>query len=180
MLSGKAGKTRAVLLRSDGHRFTLRREKSVAQLRKGSNSWSSRRLSVWLSSGLLSPSLLACLHDFVHVRRWPNLENIAIRQRRMLRHELYSMIHVPRLKHENAAQLFLGFRIGTIGSCHFAVLPIQGQGGFRRLKRFSTSPVSVGAKMVVVFKTCIEHGVLLALSHAIKFAFIEVSQPSRR
>jgi hypothetical protein len=30
----------------------------------------------------------------------------------MLRHELYSMIHVPRLKDENAAELFLGFRIG--------------------------------------------------------------------
>src|SRR5216684_5822492 len=60
--------------------------------------------------------------------------------------------------------------------CHFAVLPIQGQGGFRRLKRFSTSPVPVGAKMVVVFKAFVEHGVLLALSHAIKFAFIVVSQ----
>jgi len=35
--------------------------------------------------------------------------NVAIRQRRMLRHELYSMIHVPRLKDENAAELFLGF-----------------------------------------------------------------------
>jgi hypothetical protein len=101
---------------------------------------------------VLSSLLLTCLHDFVHVPRWPNLENVAIRQRRMLRHELYSMIHVPRLKDENAAELFLGFRLGTVSSCHFAVLPIQGQGGFLRLKRFSTSPVPVGAKMVVVFK----------------------------
>jgi len=68
----------------------------------------------------------------------------------MLRHEVYSMIHVPRLKDENAAELFLGFRIGTVRRCDFAVLPIQGQGGFRRLKRFSTSPMPVGAKMVVV------------------------------
>jgi hypothetical protein len=30
--------------------------------------------------------------------------------------------------------------------------------------------------MVVVFKAYVEHGVLLALSHAIKFAFIVVSQ----
>jgi hypothetical protein len=36
--------------------------------------------------------------------------------------------------------------------------------------------VPVGAKMVVVFKAYVEHGVLLALSHAIKFAFIVVSQ----
>src|SRR5215469_15744255 len=53
---------------------------------------------------VLSPSLLTCLQDFVHVPRWPNLENVAIRQRRMLADELYSMIHVPRLKDENAAE----------------------------------------------------------------------------
>src|SRR6516164_4506322 len=86
------------------------------------------------------------------------------------------MIHVPRLKDENAAELFLGFRIGTVGSCHFAVLPIQGQGGFRRLKRFSTSKMPVGAKMVVVFKACVEHRVLFALGHAFEFVFIEVSK----
>lgn len=61
---------------------------------------------------VLSPSLLTCLHHFVQVRRWPNLENAAVLQGRMLRHELYSMIHVPRLKDANAAELFLGFRIG--------------------------------------------------------------------
>src|SRR5215475_6143970 len=98
---------------------------------------------------VLSPSLLTCLNHFVHVRRWPNLENAAVLQGRMLRHELYSMIHVLRLKDENAAELFLGFRIGTVRRCDFAVLPIQGQGGFRRLKRFSTSPMPVGAKMVL-------------------------------
>src|SRR5271165_3917247 len=125
---------------------------------------------------VLSPSLLARIHYFAHVPGWPNLENVAIRQRRMLRHELYSLIHVPRLKDENAAELFLGFRIGTVRSCHFAVLPIQGQGGFRRLKRFSTSPMPVGAKMVVVFKACVEHRVLLALGHAFVFAFVVVSQ----
>src|SRR5262245_62282873 len=94
----------------------------------------------------------------------------------MLRHELYSMIHVPRLKDENAAELFLGFGIGTVRGCDFAVLPIQGQGGFRRLKRFSTSPVPVGAKMVVVFKAGVEHGVLLALGPALVFASVVVSQ----
>jgi hypothetical protein len=36
--------------------------------------------------------------------------------------------------------------------------------------------VPAGAKMIVVFKANVEHGVLLALSHAIEFAFIEVSQ----
>src|ERR1700721_1065252 len=86
------------------------------------------------------------------------------------------MIHVPRLKDENAAELFLGFRVGTIRSCDFAVLPIQGQGGFRRLKSFSTSPMSVGAKMVIVFKACGEHRVLLALGHGFVFAFLVVSQ----
>src|SRR5580692_2915146 len=104
------------------------------------------------SRGILSPSPLACLHDFIHVPRWPNLENVAIRQSRMLANELYSMIHVPRLKDENAAELFFGFGIGAVGRCHLAVLPIQGQGGLRPLKRFSTGPVPARAKMVVIFK----------------------------
>src|SRR5260370_5601585 len=77
---------------------------------------------------VLSPALLACLHDFIHVRRWPNLENVAIRQSRMLADELYSMIHVPRLKDENAAELFFGFGIGAVGRCHLAVLSNTGSG----------------------------------------------------
>jgi hypothetical protein len=32
------------------------------------------------------------------LQRWPHLENVAIRQSRVLAHELYSMIHVSRLK----------------------------------------------------------------------------------
>jgi hypothetical protein len=34
----------------------------------------------------------------------------------------------------------------------------------------------VGAKMVVVFKASVEHGVSLALSHAIEFAFVVVPE----
>src|SRR5580700_12040776 len=120
--------------------------------------------------------MLTCLHDFVHVPRWPNLENVAVRHRRMLRHELYRMIHVPRLKDENAAELFLGFGIGAVGRRDFSVLPVQGQGGLRPLKRFSTGPVPAGAKMVVIFKASIEHGVSLALRHAIEFAFVVVAK----
>src|SRR5487761_2327097 len=74
----------------------------------------------------LSPSLLACLDDFVHVPGWPNLEDVAVLHRRMLRHEFDSMIHVPGLKDENAAELFFGFGIGAVGRRHLAVLPIQG------------------------------------------------------
>src|ERR1700746_1232769 len=106
---------------------------------------------------LSPPPLLTSLHHFVQVRRWPNLENVAVLQGRMLCHELYSMIQVPRLKDKDAAELFLGFRIGAVRSCDFAVLPVQGQGGLRPLKRFSTSPVPVGAKMVVVIKASVEH-----------------------
>src|SRR5690349_13210827 len=115
-------------------------------------------------SGLPSPSLLTCLHDFAHVPGWPDLERAAELQRRMLRHELHRLIHVPRLKHENAPKLFLGFRIRTVRSCDFAVLPIERQSGFRRLKRISARIMPVGAKMVVICKACIEHRVSLALA----------------
>src|SRR5579884_1914010 len=94
----------------------------------------------------------------------------------MLCHELHSVAHVPRLKDENAAELFFGLGIGTVGRCHFAVLPTQGHGSLRRLQRFSTIPVSVGAKTVVVGKASVEHCVSLALIHAIEFGFIEVSE----
>src|SRR4030095_4821066 len=94
----------------------------------------------------------------------------------MLRHELYRMIHVPRLKDEKAAELFLGFHKGAVRGCDFAVLPIEGQGGFRRLKRFSTSPMPIGSKLGVVFKACGEHRVLLAFGHAFEFAFVVVTQ----
>ena len=71
----------------------------------------------------------------------------------MLADELYRMIHVPRLKDENAAELFFGFGIGAVGRYHLAVLPIQGQGGLRPLKRFSTGPVPAGAKVVVIVQS---------------------------
>ena len=43
------------------------------------------------------------------------------------------------------------------------------------MKRFSTSPVPVGAKMVVVFKAYVEHGVLLALWFAKTLADFEIN-----
>src|SRR5215813_5563793 len=126
--------------------------------------------------GVLSPPLLACPPDFAHIPHRPNLPNGAVLQRRMLLHELYIMIHIPRLKDENAAQLFLGFHKGAVCSRHFAVFPIQGQGGLRPLKRFSTGPLPAGAKMVIIFKACVEHGVSLGLSHAVEFAFVVVAK----
>ncbi len=44
----------------------------------------------------------------------------------MLGHELMSVIHVASFEDENAAELFLGFGIGTVGGCDFAVFPIEG------------------------------------------------------
>jgi hypothetical protein len=100
----------------------------------------------------LSPPLFALLNHSTHIESWTYLEYRPILQRRMLRDELNGMIHVPRLQHKNAADLFLGFRIGTVGGRNFAVLPIQGQRGFNRLESFSAGPVPVGPQMVVVLK----------------------------
>ena len=36
------------------------------------------------------------------------------------------MIEVARLEGENAAELFLGFRIGAVGRHHFAVFSVHG------------------------------------------------------
>jgi hypothetical protein len=85
----------------------------------------------------LASALLAFLHDFVHVSDRSNLEDVAVGQSRMAADELYGVIHVARLKDENAAELFFGFDAGAVGGCDFAVLPGQGKGGLRPLNGFS-------------------------------------------
>src|SRR6266481_3565205 len=86
------------------------------------------------------------------------------------------MIEVSRLKDVNAAELFLGFRIGPVGRRDFAVFPVQGQSGLRRLKRYFGNQMSAGAQMVVVLKAFVEHCVSLVLGHLFEFSWLEVSQ----
>src|SRR5262249_16768885 len=86
------------------------------------------------------------------------------------------MIEVSRLKDLNAAKLFLGFRIGAIGGRDFAVFPVQGQRGLRRLKRYFGDKMSVGAQMVVVLKAFVERCVSLVLGHPFEFSWLDVSQ----
>src|SRR5579863_29345 len=86
------------------------------------------------------------------------------------------MVEVSRLNDLNAAKLFLGFRIGTVGRRDFAAFPVQGQRGLRRLKRYFGDKMSVGAQMVVVLKAFVERGVSLVLGHPFEFPWLEVSQ----
>src|ERR1700726_2654570 len=86
------------------------------------------------------------------------------------------MIEVSRLKDLNAAKLFLGLRIGAISRRDFAVFPVQGQRGLRRLKRYFGNKMSVGAQMVVVLKAFVEHCVSLVLGHPFECSWLEVSQ----
>src|SRR5581483_4450928 len=64
-----------------------------------------------LSRGVLT-TLFAFRDHLVQIGGWPNLPR-PISQPRMLRDELNRVIHVPRLERKNAAELFLGFRIGA-------------------------------------------------------------------
>src|SRR4029450_5624356 len=86
------------------------------------------------------------------------------------------MIDVSRLKDLKAAELFLGFRIGAVGGRDFAVFPVQGQRGLRRLKRYFGNKMPVGAQMVIVLKAFIAHCVSLVLGHPFDFSWLEVSQ----
>src|SRR2546421_444930 len=86
------------------------------------------------------------------------------------------MIEVSRLKDLNPAELFLGFRIGAISRRDFAVFPVQGQRGFRRLKRYFGDKMSVGAQMVAILKALVERCVSLVLGHPFEFSWREVSQ----
>src|SRR6266508_4862677 len=86
------------------------------------------------------------------------------------------MIEVSRLKDLNAAKLFFGFPKGAISRRNFAVFPVQGQRGLRRLKRYFGDKMSVGAQMVVVLKAFVERCVSLVLGHPFEFSWLEVSQ----
>src|SRR5690349_16871312 len=86
------------------------------------------------------------------------------------------MIEVSRLKNLNAAKLFLGFRVGAVGGCDFAVFPVQGQGGLGSLKRYFGDEMSVGAQMVIVLKAIVEHRVSFFLGHPFEFSWLEISQ----
>src|SRR5215831_18134679 len=86
------------------------------------------------------------------------------------------MIEVSRLEDLNAADLFLGFRIGAVSRRDFAVFPVQGQRGLRRMKRYFGNKMSVGAQMVVVFKAIIERCLSFVLGHPFEYSWLEVSQ----
>jgi hypothetical protein len=60
--------------------------------------------------------------------------------------------------------------------CDFAVFPLQGQRGLRRLKRYFGNEMSVGAHMVIVLKAFVEHCVSLVLGHPFDFSWLDVSQ----
>src|SRR5437879_13492873 len=94
----------------------------------------------------------------------------------MLRDKLNGMIEVSRLKDEKAGELFPGFRIGAVGRRDFAVFPVQGHGGLRRLKRYFGDKMSVGAQMFVVLKAFVERCVSLVLGHPFEFSWRDVSQ----
>src|SRR5258708_39734750 len=94
----------------------------------------------------------------------------------LLRDKLNGMIEVSRLKDLNAAKLFLGFSIGAISRRDFAVFPVQGQRGLRRLKRYFGDKMSVGAQKVVVLKAFVERCASLVFGHAFDFSWLHVSQ----
>src|SRR5579864_8727835 len=94
----------------------------------------------------------------------------------MLGQDLVGVIHVAGFEDADAAKLFLGFDVGTVGRGDFAVFPIDGQGGLGGLEGFANGPVAVGAKMIVVGKAGVEHRVFLGLGHGVVFAFVVVAQ----
>ncbi len=97
------------------------------------------------SPGMLSPSpLLTLLYGFgqIHNRSYLNRSE-SILKAWLPGDKLHGMIEVSGFEGLNAAQLFLGFRIGAIRRRDFAVFPVQGQSGLRRLKRYFGDQMSV-------------------------------------
>jgi hypothetical protein len=133
----------------------------------------------WLSSscGVLLSSMLALLDDFGQVRNRPYLDRSkSILKAWKLGDKLNGMIEISRLKDLNAADLFLGFRVGAVGCRDFAIFPVQGYCGLRRLKAIFGKEMAIGAQMIVVLKAFIEHCVSLVHGHPFEFSWLDVSQ----
>src|SRR5258707_11240158 len=56
----------------------------------------------------------------------------------------------------NAAELFLGFRIGAVGRRDFAVFPVQGHGGLRRLERLEKQTSELQSRQKLVCRLLLE------------------------
>jgi hypothetical protein len=126
---------------------------------------------------VLSPSLLAWFQHFVQVCSQPYLDRSEpILKAGKFRDKLNGVIEVSRLKNEKAAELFLGFCIGSVGGRDFAVFPVQGHCGLRRLESEFSNNLSVGAQMVIVAEAFVEHGVSLVLRHVFECPWLDVSQ----
>src|SRR5260370_40091715 len=92
------------------------------------------------SRGILSASPLALFHHLVQIRNRPYLNRSkSILKAWKLCDKLNGVIEVSRLKDLNAAKLFLGFRIGTVGRRDSAVFPVQRQRGLRAWSGTSTT-----------------------------------------
>ena len=132
-------------------------------------------ISIGSFDGSRSPPPLALLYDFAQIRNRPYLIRSQLHAW-MLRDKLNGKIEVSRLKDEKACELFLGFRIGAVGRRDFAVFPVQGQRGLRRLKRYFGNKMPAGAQMIIVLKAFVEHCVSPVLCHPFEFSWLEVSQ----
>jgi hypothetical protein len=71
----------------------------------------------------------------------------------MLADELHSMIHVPGLNDENAAELFFGFGIGAVGRCHLAATVIRDGGTMSATDAFIDVTAESGGTEVPRWRT---------------------------
>src|SRR5262245_63994272 len=74
----------------------------------------------------------------------------------MLRHQLDGVTHVPRLQHQQSAELLPCFGEWTIGNQDFAAFPRQRLGGPRALKCFARHEVAILPQNVVVSEALLD------------------------
>src|SRR5262252_5797914 len=94
----------------------------------------------------------------------------------MLGHQLDRVIQVLGLEDQDATQLLLGLRVGTVGNHHLSAVKPQGGSVLRRLKRLPARKVSVLAKDVVVTEARVHESVQLALGHRLPLFWVHVAK----
>ena len=94
-------------------------------------------------------ALFADVDHFREVRSRTDFERPGFHAR-VFGHDLDGVIQVAGFEDEDAADLFLRFRVRAVGDGNLAVRPSQGCGGFRALQGFTAREVPIRPQLVVV------------------------------
>src|SRR5262245_21668976 len=132
-------------------------------------------IMISVTSFVCGTPLFAFFDHSGQIRGRTDLEGTRLLHAGVLGHELDGMLEILRLENQDAADLLLRLRIGSVGDGDLSVFPSQGGSAPGTLERFTAGEVAIPSQEVVVGKALINHGVPILLRKALEFIFFDIS-----